>query len=58
MEQVLGNLQESDFKSDLDLVGHHSKFGERSLDWFIHEFITKHFSDHVEQIRVCLRDLG
>lgn len=54
MDQVLGNLQES----DLDLVGHHVKFGERSLDWFIHEFITKHLSDHVDQIRACLAPMG
>jgi uncharacterized damage-inducible protein DinB len=54
MEQVLGNLKES----DLDLTAYHVKFGECSLDWFIHEFITKHFSDHVEQIRACLAPQG
>src|SRR5580700_6945592 len=47
MEQVLSDLKES----DLDLTGHHVRFGERSLDWFIHEFITKHLSDHLDQIK-------
>ena len=37
--------------SDLALTGVHVRYGEKSLDWFIEDFVTKHLSDHVEQIR-------
>lgn len=51
LERVLNNLNDS----DLALTGHHVKFGEKSLDWFIEEFVTKHLSDHVYQIETSLR---
>ncbi len=50
LEDVLGNLQDS----DLELTGHHSKFGEKSLEWFIEDFVTGHLKSHVEQIKTCL----
>ena len=37
--------------SDLTLTAIHVRYGEKSLDWFIEEFVTRHLSDHVEQIR-------
>jgi uncharacterized damage-inducible protein DinB len=46
LEDVLGSLQDS----DLVLTGNHSKFGEKTLDWFIEEFVTGHLRSHVEQI--------
>lgn len=49
LERVLGNLKDS----DLELTGHHIKFGEKSLEWFIAEFVTGHLSDHVGQIKAC-----
>ncbi len=50
LERVLGSLKDS----DLELTGRHIKFGEKSLDWFITEFVTQHLSDHVDQIKACL----
>jgi len=54
LEQVLRNLKDS----DLVLTAHHIKFGERSLEWFIDEFVTRHLRDHVEQIKTCLAIVG
>jgi uncharacterized damage-inducible protein DinB len=50
LDAVLSKLNDS----DLNLTGHHSRHGEKTLEWFIEEFITKHLSDHVGQIRECL----
>ena len=50
LEEVLGNLKDS----DLELTGHHPKVGEKSLGWFIENFVTQHLIDHLEQIKVCL----
>jgi len=50
LERVLGSLKDR----DLELTGRHIKFGEKSLEWFIAEFVTGHLSDHVDQIKACL----
>ncbi len=50
LEQVLSSLNDD----DLVLTGHHVKFGNQTLAWFIEEFITRHLSDHVEQIKVAM----
>src|SRR6266851_1901348 len=44
LEEVLGNLKDS----DLELTGHHPKVGEKSLGWFIENFVTQHLIDHLE----------
>lgn len=48
--EMLSKLKDS----DLELTGQHSRRGERTLEYFIEEFITKHLRDHVVQIRECL----
>ncbi len=53
LDDVLGSLQDS----DLELTGHHSKFGDKSLEWFIEEFVTGHLKSHVEQIKTCLANV-
>jgi hypothetical protein len=53
LEEVLGKLTDR----DLALMGHHSTFGERNLDWFIDEFVTRHLQGHVEQLQSCLAAL-
>lgn len=53
LDEVLSRLQES----DLALTACHSKYGERTLAWFIGEFITEHMRNHVVQLRVCLAAL-
>ncbi len=53
LDTVLSTLQDS----DLDLKGRHSKFGEQTLDWFIQEFITNHFTNHIQQINLSLDTL-
>ncbi len=50
LEEVLGNLKDGDLK----LTGHHVTYGEKSLDWFIEEFVTRHLVNHLEQIKGCL----
>jgi DinB superfamily len=48
--QVLSTLKDS----DLALTGNHVKYGNQTLEWFIEEFITRHLSGHVQQIKVAL----
>jgi uncharacterized damage-inducible protein DinB len=50
LQEVLSKLTDS----DLELTGTHPRYGEKSLDWFIEEFVTQHLINHVEQIRICL----
>lgn len=50
LEEVLGGLKDS----DLQLMGHHVKFGDNPLEWFIEEFVTGHLVNHLEQIKTCL----
>jgi hypothetical protein len=50
LQEVLGNLKDS----DLELTGVHPRFGEKSLDWFIEDFVTGHLIAHLEQIRSVL----
>ncbi|HEU5228143.1 MAG TPA: DinB family protein [Ktedonobacteraceae bacterium] len=50
LDRVLSSLKES----DLELTGHHSKFGDKKLAWFIEEFITEHLASHLEQLKSCL----
>lgn len=50
LQGVLSKLQDR----DLDITGNHSKFGERSLAWFVEEFVTGHFRNHLTQLREAL----
>ena len=54
LQEVLSKLTDS----NLELTGMHSRYGEKSLDWFIEEFVTQHLINHVEQIRMCLAVVG
>ena len=54
LDAVLSALQDS----DLELTGRHVKYGERTLAWFIDEFITRHLHSHVVQLRTCLEAIG
>jgi uncharacterized damage-inducible protein DinB len=50
LAQVLGELKDS----DLELTGHHSRFGDQTLAWFIEDFVTHHLTSHLEQLSACL----
>ncbi|GCE49745.1 DinB family protein [Thermosporothrix hazakensis] len=50
VDGVLSKLTDS----DLELTGHHVTYGERTLAWFIDEFLVRHVAAHVEQIKGCL----
>ena len=50
LEEVLGRLKDG----DLELTGQHVRYGEKSLEWVIEEFVTDHLSGHLEQIEGCL----
>jgi hypothetical protein len=50
LQEVLGNLKDS----DLELTGVHPRFGEKSLDWFIEDFVTGHLIAHLEQIKAAM----
>ncbi len=54
LEKVLSSLKDS----DLELTGVHVRYGEKSLDWFIEDFVTKHMSDHVVQLREELQGVS
>lgn len=54
LEEVLSTLKDS----DLELIGIHIRYGEKSLDWFIEDFVTKHMSDHVVQLREELKGVS
>lgn len=47
LQEVLSNLQDS----DLELTGIHIRFGEKTLDWFIEDFVTGHLIAHLEQMK-------
>jgi uncharacterized damage-inducible protein DinB len=53
LDETLSKLNDS----DLALTGVHSRRGEKTLEWFIDEFITRHLSDHVAQIKTCLEQI-
>jgi len=50
LEQVLSTLK----YDDLALTGHHSRFSDQTLEWYIEDFVTHHLSSHLEQMRSCL----
>jgi hypothetical protein len=50
LDHILASLKDS----DLELTGVHSKYGERTLDWFVDEFVVRHLAAHVKQIKDCL----
>jgi uncharacterized damage-inducible protein DinB len=50
LEQVLGELKDS----DLELTGHHPRFGDQTLARFIEDFVTHHLTGHLEQVNHCL----
>jgi len=50
LDQVLSHLNDS----DLALTGHHSRYGDQTLEWFIEDFVTHHLSNHLDQMRRCL----
>lgn len=54
LDEVLGSLRDG----DLELTGKHVRYGEKSLDWFMKDFVTDHLSGHVEQIKRCLELVG
>lgn len=51
LDKILSNLHDS----DLELTGYHVKYKERTLDWFIQEFVTDHLEDHIVQLRDALK---
>jgi len=53
LEKVLSSLKDS----DLELTGVHVRYGEKTLDWFIEDFVTKHMSDHVVQLREAMDNI-
>ena len=53
LEQVLSTLKDS----DLTLTGHHSRFGDQTLEWYIEDFVTHHLTSHLEQMKECLTNV-
>ncbi len=39
---------------NLELTGHHSRYGDQTLAWFIEDFVTHHLTSHLEQLSACL----
>jgi len=53
LKQVLTNLRDS----DLELTGVHSRYGEKTLEWFMEDFVTGHLRAHLAQMRAALDTL-
>ncbi len=53
LDDTLAGLKDG----DLQLTGVHSKFGERKLELFIEDFVTKHLEDHLDQLRATLNQV-
>ncbi len=54
LDRILSTLKDS----DLALQGHHSRYGDRDLAWFIHEFVTQHLDSHIEQMERAISALS
>jgi uncharacterized damage-inducible protein DinB len=54
LEAVLSSLKDG----DLAITGVHPRYGEKSLDWFIQEFLTKHLSDHAVQLQEEVQEVS
>jgi len=53
LDEVLASLKDS----DLEITGMHVRLGEKSLAWFIEDFVTGHLRAHLDQIRNAINDL-
>lgn len=53
LDEVLGSLKDS----DLEITGMHVRLGEKSLAWFIEDFVTGHLRAHLEQIQKTLEEV-
>ena len=54
LDDVLGRLKDS----DLQLTGQHIRYGKKPLAWFIEDFVTQHLLNHIEQIRLCVKEVA
>lgn len=54
LDEVLGRLKDS----DLQLTGQHIRYGKKPLAWFIEDFVTQHLLNHIEQIRLCVKEVA
>ena len=54
LQEVLAHLQDS----DLAITGKHVRYGEKTLEWFIEDFITGHLRAHNRQIEEAIRTIG
>jgi hypothetical protein len=46
LDDILANVRDG----DLQLTGHHVTYGERTLGWFINEFLITHLEAHNRQL--------
>ncbi len=54
LDEVLRKLQDS----DLELIGNHVRYGEKSIGWLIDDLIVDHLKGHVEQIQQNLSQMS
>ena len=54
LDEVLRKMQDS----DLQLIGKHVRYGEKSVDWLIDDLIVDHLKGHVEQIQQNLTQMS
>jgi len=50
LDETLASLRDS----DLEITGVHSRYGEKSLDWFIEDLVTGHLRAHVAQMQEAI----
>ena len=54
LDMALSTLKDS----DLELQGHHPRFGDQTLAWFIKDFVTDHLTNHIEQMNRSLEEIA
>ncbi len=51
LKEALTHLRDS----DLELTGVHSRYGEKTLEWFMQDFVTGHLRAHLVQMNAVLQ---
>ena len=53
LAELLASLKDS----DLELTGLHIRYGEKTLEWFMEDFVTGHLRAHLAQMKAALTTL-
>lgn len=54
LQEALARLKDS----DLEITGHHVRYSDQTLEWFIEAFVTGHLRAHNEQIKAAIQTIS